>query len=121
MKLRFHVGAVLAACLAAGLASGSAAHAQRYSSVAQKEGTPPRPAPRQPVRPKLPNALPPRGNPNALPPKAIERLQELPPEKQEQFLRNNERFNSLPLRVVPCLAVRSIILRDMCLASAITV
>jgi hypothetical protein len=31
-----------------------------------------------------------------LPPKAIERLQELPPQKQEQFLRNNQRFNSLP-------------------------
>ena len=96
MKLRFQFGAILAACLAAGLAGGSAVHAQRYSSAAQKEGTPPRPAPRPPVRPKLPNALPPRGNPNALPPKAIERLQELPPQKQEQFLRNNERFNSLP-------------------------
>jgi len=96
MKLRFQFGAVLTACLAVGFAGSSAAHAQRYSSAAQKEGTPPRPAARPPVRPKLPNALPPRGNPNNLPPKAIERVQDLPPEKQEQFLRNNERFNSLP-------------------------
>jgi hypothetical protein len=96
MKLRFQFGAVLAACLATGFAAADVVHAQRYSAAAQKEGTPPRPASRQPVRPKLPNALPPRGNPNALPPKAIERLQELPPEKQEQFLRNNERFNNLP-------------------------
>jgi hypothetical protein len=44
----------------------------------------------------LPNALPPAGNPNNLPPKAIERLQELPPDRQEQFLRNNQRFLSLP-------------------------
>jgi hypothetical protein len=95
MKLRLKFGAVLAAFLAVGL-TGSFAHAQRFAAAAQKEGAPPRPNPRPKVRPKLPNALPPAGNPNKLPPKAIERLQELPPEKQEQFLRNNERFNSLP-------------------------
>lgn len=94
MKRRFQLGAVMAACFTLALTSG-AAHAQKHGSAAQTEGRPPRETPRAQVRPRLPNALPPRGNPNALPPKAIERLQQLPPEKQEQFLRNNERFNSL--------------------------
>ena len=31
-----------------------------------------------------------------MPPKAIERLQELPPDKQEKFLQNNQRFQNLP-------------------------
>jgi hypothetical protein len=95
MKLRFQFGTFLAACLAAGLLCGST-YAQRSNAAPQQEGEPPRQMPRPQVRPKLPNALPPQGNPNNLPPKAIERLQELPPEKQEQFLRNNQRFNSLP-------------------------
>lgn len=95
MNLRFKFGAVLAACLAAAVTSG-AARAQKHGSAAQTEGKPPREAPRPKTHPNLPKALPPQGNPNALPPKAMERLQQLPPEKQEQFLRNNERFNSLP-------------------------
>jgi hypothetical protein len=95
MKLRFQLVAVFAACLAAGLLCGSV-HAQRYNPAAQQEGTPPRPAERPLVRPRLPNALPPAGNPNRLPPKAIERLQDMPPRRQEQFLRNNQRFLSLP-------------------------
>jgi hypothetical protein len=78
-----------------GLLFGSA-YGQRSNAAAQQEGEPARQASRPQVRPRLPNALPPAGNPNSLPPKAIERLQELPPEKQEQFLRNNQRFNSLP-------------------------
>jgi Protein of unknown function (DUF3106) len=40
--------------------------------------------------------LPPTGNPNKVPSKAIERLQDMPPARQEQFLRNNQRFLSLP-------------------------
>ena len=95
MKLRLQFGAVLAACLAASLVCGSA-RPQKLHPAAQKEGTPPRPAPKPKTRPNLPNALPPAGNPNKLPPKAIERLQDLSPEKQEQFMRNNQRFNSLP-------------------------
>jgi hypothetical protein len=35
-------------------------------------------------------------NPNRLPPQAIERLQDLPPDRQEKFLQNNQRFQSLP-------------------------
>ena len=95
MKLRFQFGAALAAWLAAGLLCGPA-YGQRSNAAPQQEGEPARQAPRPQVRPRLPNALPPTGNPNSLPPKAIERLQELPPERQEQFLRNNQRFNSLP-------------------------
>ena len=37
-----------------------------------------------------------RGRLNNLPPKAIERLQDMPPDKQEQFLQNNQRFQNLP-------------------------
>jgi uncharacterized membrane protein len=95
MKRKLQFGAVLAGFLAAGLAGGSV-YGQKITAAAQKEGTPPRPSPRTPVRPKLPNALPPGGNPNRLPPAAIERLQDMPPERQEQFLRNNQRFLGLP-------------------------
>jgi hypothetical protein len=95
MKLRFQFGALLATLLAAGLLCGSA-YGQRSNAAPQEEGTPPRPAQRPQVRPRLPNALPPGGNPNNLPPKAIERLQDMPPRRQEQFLRNNQRFLSLP-------------------------
>src|ERR1700686_3206623 len=94
MKLRFQFGAVLAAGLAAGLLCGCA-DGQRFNTAAQQEGIPPRPTQRPRVRPTLPNALPPRGNPNNLPPKAIERLQDMPPARQEQFLRNSRpRFAS---------------------------
>lgn len=95
MKLRYQFGFALAACIATGVMGGPA-RAQKHGSAAQTEGRPPRETLRAQTRPKLPNALPAQGNPNALPPKAIERLQQLPPEKQEQFLRNNQRFNSLP-------------------------
>jgi hypothetical protein len=95
MKRRFQFGAILAAWMAAGLLCSSA-YGQRFNTAAQQEGSQPRPVPRPQVRPRLPNALPPRGNSNNLPPKAIERLQEMPPRRQEQFLRNNLRFLSLP-------------------------
>ena len=95
MRLRLQLEAALAAFLAAGLVCG-AAHAQRGNAAAQQEGDRPRPAaPRPQVRPRLPNALP-GGNANNLPPKAIEKLQDMPPWRQEQFLRNNQRFLSLP-------------------------
>ena len=94
MTLRLQSVAVLAACLVAGH-SGGTAHAQKRDGAAQIEGTPPRAPARPRVRPSLPNSLPPR-EANKLPPKAIEKLQDMPPERQEQFLRNNERFLSLP-------------------------
>ncbi len=96
MKRRFQFAFVLAACLAAGLLCGPA-NGQRSNAAAQQEGKAPRPVPPKPrVRPNLPNALPPARNANNLPPKAIERLQDMPPARQEQFLRNNERFLNLP-------------------------
>jgi predicted Fe-S protein YdhL (DUF1289 family) len=48
------------------------------------------------MRPRLPNALPPAGNAIKLPPKAIERIEDLPPERQQKFMENNQRFRSLP-------------------------
>lgn len=96
MRLRLQFGAGLAVLLAAGLLSGSA-YGQKSNTSTQQEGKAPPPArPRPQMRPRLPNALPPQGNPNKLPPKAIERLQDMPPARQEQFLRNNQRFRSLP-------------------------
>jgi hypothetical protein len=96
MKPRFQFGAVLVVWLAASLLCGTV-YGQKFKSAAQHEAPQQRPArPKPPVRPNLPKALPPAGNANKLPPKAIERLQDLPPDKQEQFLRNNQRFNSLP-------------------------
>ncbi len=96
MKLRFQLGIVLAASLAVGLLCGPV-YGQRPGTAAQQEGKPARPVPpRQQMRPRIPNALPPAGNPNKLPPKAIERLQDMTPTRQEQFLRNNQRFLNLP-------------------------
>src|SRR5271166_3397352 len=96
MQRRFQFAFVLAAWLAAGLLCGSA-YGQRSNAAAQQEGKEPRPVrPRPQARPILPNALAPGPNANNLPPKAIERLQDMPPARQEQFLRNNERFLNLP-------------------------
>jgi predicted Fe-S protein YdhL (DUF1289 family) len=96
MKRRFQFGFVLSAWLAAGLLCGTA-HAQRSNAAAQQEGKPARPAPlRQQLRPRLQNAIPPAPNANKLPPKAIERLQDMTPQRQEQFFRNNQRFQNLP-------------------------
>jgi hypothetical protein len=95
MKRRFQFGFVLSAWLAAGLFCGTAS-AQRSNAATPQEGKPEQPAPRMRLRPKLPNAIPPAPNANKLPPKAIERLQDMPPQRQEQFFRNNQRFQNLP-------------------------
>jgi uncharacterized protein DUF3106 len=96
MKLRSQYGKVLAAWLAAGFLCGIA-YGQKFNTATQQEGAvKSRPGPRLRTRPRLPNASPPRDNLNNLPPRAIERLQEMPPARQEQFLRNNQRFLSLP-------------------------
>jgi len=95
MKRRFHFGFVLSAWLVAGLICGTAS-AQRSNAAAQQEGKPDRPVPRLRLRPKLPNAIPAAPNANKLPPKAIERLQDMSPQRQEQFFRNNQRFQNLP-------------------------
>lgn len=95
MNRRLQFGFVLSALLGAGLFCGSA-HAQRSNAAAPQEGKPERPVPRLRLRPRLPSSIPPAGNANKLPPRAIERLQDMPPERQEQFLRNNQRFQNLP-------------------------
>ena len=45
---------------------------------------------------RLRTAVRPAPNLNNLPPKAIERLQDMPPDRQEKFLQNNQRFQNLP-------------------------
>jgi hypothetical protein len=96
MKRRFQFAFVLTTWLAAGLFCGTAS-AQRSNAAAQQEGKPEQqPAPQLRLRPKLPNAIPPAPNANKLPPKAIERLQDMSPQRQEQFFRNNQRFQNLP-------------------------
>src|ERR1700674_2509596 len=108
MKLRFQFGAVLAACLMAGSAY-SPAFGQTFRGIAQtaaaqqrraqrqlKRGQALKPTPLNPVRPGV-NPGNPQGprNPNNLAPQAIERLQDMPPDRQEKFLQNNQRFQNL--------------------------
>lgn len=93
MKTRFTFSTVFAAFLAAGLACGSIygqTPAQKRRAARQE-----RRAERQSL-PNTPGGVRPGPNANNLPPKAIERLQDLPPARQEQFLRNNQRFQNLP-------------------------
>ena len=108
MRLQFHFGAVLAAVLSAGLLCPPAS-AQRFRQVGQttsqqrrlqrqfkrQQLLQPKAAP-NPVRPGVNPGNPGVGNPNNLAPKAIERLQDMPPDKQEKFLQNNQRFQNLP-------------------------
>jgi len=103
MRLRLQFGAVLAASLMAGLTSGPA-FGERLRLIAQtaaQQRRADRQLRREQLLPKAPsapapNAMGPRPNANNLPPKAIERLQDLPPDRQEKFLQNNERFQNLP-------------------------
>ena len=94
MKLRFQFGFVWTALLTVGLLC-SPAFGQKLRKVGQAEA-PPHPAqfPGQNDSIMRPGAKP--GNMNKLPPKVFQRLQEMPPDKQERFLQNNERFRNLP-------------------------
>jgi len=101
MKLRFQFGVVLAAFLAA-ILTCSPASGEKFKKVGQAEA-PPRRGQRQPkngsnaMRPGVnPGNRPGAGNMDNLPPKAFERLQDMPPDKQERFLQNNQRFRNLP-------------------------
>jgi Protein of unknown function (DUF3106) len=100
MKLRFQFGIVLAALLAAGLLCDSAS-AQRFVPIAQTAAQQRRAARRlrreqELMKPSAPGAERPGIKANNVPPKGLERLQDLPPDKQERFLENNQRFKSLP-------------------------
>jgi predicted Fe-S protein YdhL (DUF1289 family) len=92
MKLRFQFGVVLAAFLTVGLMC-SPASGQKPNKIGQAEA---RRAPRQPNAPKAMRPGADAGNKKNLPIKAFERLQEMPPDKQEKFFQNNQRFRSLP-------------------------
>jgi uncharacterized protein DUF3106 len=95
MRLRFQFGTVLAAFLTAGLLC-SPALGQKFSKIGQAEAPPRR---SQFPQPKGPNANRPGGNPGNmrnLPPKVFERLQDMPPDRQEKFFQNNQRFRNLP-------------------------
>jgi hypothetical protein len=92
VTLRFQFGSVLAACLI-GLFSGTA---YGQAKATPHEGAPERPQRQAAGRPKLPNALPPAPNANKLPPRAVERLEDMTPSQQERFMQNNQRFQSLP-------------------------
>ncbi len=96
----------LAALLLAGFAAKPAsaqggpfwrARQGRLQSVAQKEKVNP---PRKNPPPPKSNMVAPKAAPNAraldgLPPKWVENVREMPPEEQERFMQNNERFKSL--------------------------
>jgi uncharacterized protein DUF3106 len=95
MRLRFQFGKALAAFLTAVLLC-SPSFGQKFRKIGQAE-TPPRRA--QFPQPKGPNAMRPGANPGNmknLPPKVFERLQDMPPDRQEKFFQNNQRFRNLP-------------------------
>jgi hypothetical protein len=96
MNRRFKFAAMLA--LPAVLVAGSLAlpaHAGAQTPRGQRVG--PRQPPREGVRPRVPaNPTPGERGMMGLPPKWIERVQDMPPEQQERFLRNNQEFQSLP-------------------------
>jgi len=100
LKLRFQLGTVLAVFLTAGLLC-SPAFGQKLSKIGQAEA-PRRPRPQPPngpnvmPRPNINGGGNAGGNMNRLPPKAFERLQDMPPDRQERFLQNNQRFKNLP-------------------------
>jgi Protein of unknown function (DUF3106) len=72
------------------LLPGASAFAQRNAIP------PPRPNPQQRPAPLAKRPNPPTRQMLDLPPKWIERVQDMPPAQQERFLANNERFRSLP-------------------------
>ena len=77
------------------LAMGLATLAGPSGFAQRKSPAPPRPNVQRPVPlAKRPN--PPTRQLLDLPPKWIERVQNMPPAEQEQFLANNERFRGLP-------------------------
>ena len=105
MKTRFTFSASLTAFLAVGfLALGLmcvSADGQTFRPIGQTPGQQRRAARRQKraesqLQPSAPNGSRPGANLNNLPPKAMERLQDMPPDRQEKFLQNNQRFQNLP-------------------------
>jgi len=89
MKLPSQIGTLTAALLLMGLLC-SPAFAQNFTNIGQTKTTPSH----RPRFPRVNGGGGPAGN--NLPPKTMDRLREIPPERQEKFLQNNERFQKLP-------------------------
>jgi hypothetical protein len=100
MKWSRPIPVLLAFAIAIGLAFAGPSCAQSRQAEAaayrqeRREDSQAKPE-RAPKPPKGP-ATPPERRMMGLPPKWVERLQDMPPQQQERFMRNNERFNSLP-------------------------
>jgi hypothetical protein len=102
MKSRVQFG-VLCAAFLAGVLSGASLYAQTAAQQ-RRAARQQRREERLAERPAHPNAPAKKGaalegpaaNAGNLPAKAMERLQDLPPDKQERFLQNNQRFQTLP-------------------------
>jgi Protein of unknown function (DUF3106) len=98
MNLRFQFGAVPAAMLMAALFCAPAL-AQRPRLIAQKatqqQREQPQSQPQQQAQPDRPNARRAASADN-LPAKVFRRLRDMPPGRQQQFLRNSRRFQNLP-------------------------
>lgn len=96
MKRFFELGCVAALMMV--LLPVRAAPTQRYFASQRRQG--PRPEARQAIRQQK-QAQKLQNKPNVrammgLPPKWVENLQEMSPEEQERFMRNNAHFQSLP-------------------------
>jgi hypothetical protein len=91
---------LLAFVLASGLplAGRAAAQSRHAESAAYRQQPPPHHANSnaKPPHPPKVQATPPERRMMGLPPKWVDRLQDMPPEQQERFMQNNARFNSLP-------------------------
>jgi hypothetical protein len=99
------ISVLLALVLAGGLSLAASANAQSrhaeaaaYRQQERRQAAQAKPA-RAQNQPKNQPNNPANGGERrmmGLPPKWVERLQDMPPQQQERFMRNNERFNSLP-------------------------
>jgi len=98
MKLRSRFGIVPAAMLAATLVCVPAS-AQSPRLIAQKAGTQQHEQRQsqssQQTQSDTPSPRVRQGNAKNLSPRAFQRLKNMPPDRQEQFLRNNRRFQNL--------------------------
>jgi len=91
MKLRSQFGNFWPAVLAISLIC-SPAFGQRFRKIHQSEAPPSDQFP----RPNGTRSGGYSGSMKWLPPGVMERLREMPPDRQEKFLQNNERFRNLP-------------------------
>jgi hypothetical protein len=100
MKRHRPIPVLLALVIASGLWFAGRASAQSHqaetAAYRRQRGDDSEPKPERVQNPPKGQASSPERRMMGLPPKWVERLQDMPPEQQERFMRNNERFNSLP-------------------------